>query len=63
VIFRLQRPSLLPAALAWLGCLALGQSAETVDLAKAELLARQHCIGCHLFPEPELLDKKTWTER
>jgi hypothetical protein len=61
VIFRLQRPSLLPAALAWLGCLALGQSAETVDLAKAEALARQKCIGCHLFPEPELLDKKTWT--
>ncbi|TDB63608.1 FG-GAP repeat domain-containing protein [Arundinibacter roseus] len=25
-----------------------------------EVLARQHCSGCHAFPEPELLDKKTW---
>ncbi|ADB39049.1 FG-GAP repeat domain-containing protein [Spirosoma linguale] len=23
-------------------------------------LARQYCGNCHLFPEPELLDKKTW---
>ncbi|MCX6215377.1 VCBS repeat-containing protein [Spirosoma sp.] len=23
-------------------------------------LARQYCGSCHLFPEPELLDKKTW---
>ena len=52
---------LLPAAFAWLGCLALGQAAGPVDLAKAEALARQHCIACHLFPEPDLLDKKTWT--
>ena len=27
-----------------------------------EVLARQYCSGCHLFPEPSLLDKKTWTE-
>lgn len=25
-----------------------------------EQLARQHCAGCHAFPEPTLLDKKTW---
>ena len=23
-------------------------------------LAEQYCSGCHLFPEPALLDKKTW---
>jgi len=23
-------------------------------------LAQQYCAGCHLFPEPALLDKKTW---
>lgn len=27
---------------------------------KGELLAKQYCASCHLFPEPQLLDKKTW---
>jgi hypothetical protein len=26
-------------------------------------LAMQHCASCHLFPDPALLDKKTWSER
>jgi hypothetical protein len=26
-------------------------------------LAKIHCASCHLFPEPDLLDKKTWRER
>jgi FG-GAP-like repeat len=30
------------------------------DLAKGERLAETHCASCHLFPEPSLLDKKTW---
>jgi FG-GAP-like repeat len=30
-------------------------------LSEGEQLARTHCISCHLFPEPALLDKKTWT--
>lgn len=29
-------------------------------VAEGETLARVHCISCHVFPEPELLDKKTW---
>jgi len=60
---RLQRRITLPAALACLGWFALGQTAEPVDLARAEALARQYCITCHLFPEPDLLDKKTWTSQ
>lgn len=28
-----------------------------------EAKARVYCGGCHLFPEPELLDKKTWREQ
>jgi hypothetical protein len=27
---------------------------------KSEALARTHCSTCHSFPEPALLDKKTW---
>ncbi len=30
-------------------------------VAEGEKLARVHCISCHAFPEPALLDKKTWT--
>ena len=63
MLVRLQHRITLPAALAWLWWLALGQAAEPVNLAKAEALARQHCITCHLFPEPNLLDKKTWTSQ
>ncbi len=27
---------------------------------KSERLARKYCSSCHAFPEPTLLDKKTW---
>jgi hypothetical protein len=27
---------------------------------KAEGLAKQYCASCHIFPDPSLLDKKTW---
>src|SRR5689334_3928702 len=27
---------------------------------KDERIARNACASCHLFPEPDLLDKKTW---
>src|SRR5947208_10317577 len=30
------------------------------DLRRGEQLARQYCQSCHLFPEPDLLDKATW---
>jgi hypothetical protein len=30
-------------------------------IAEGEKLARIHCVSCHAFPEPALLDKKTWT--
>ncbi len=29
-------------------------------IVEGEKLARVHCISCHAFPEPALLDKKTW---
>ena len=60
----LDRPFLLPAILAtllWQETASLGQAdAPSVDLTRAEALARQHCAACRLFPEPALLDKKTW---
>lgn len=28
-----------------------------------EKLAKTHCSSCHLFPEPDLLDKKTWRDQ
>jgi FG-GAP-like repeat len=31
-------------------------------VATGEELAKQYCSSCHLFPEPKVLDKKTWKE-
>ena len=33
---------------------------EDNTIAEGEKLARVHCISCHAFPEPALLDKNTW---
>lgn len=35
-----------------------GSGADSLALGKQ--LALRHCSGCHLFPQPDLLDKKTW---
>ena len=35
------------------------QSCETSEM-RSEGLAKQYCAGCHIYPEPSLLDKKTW---
>ena len=32
--------------------------ADSTDLGKQ--LASKYCQNCHIFPEPNLLDKKTW---
>ena len=32
------------------------------QLARGEDLARKICVTCHLFPDPELLDRQTWKE-
>ena len=29
---------------------------------KGEALAQKNCASCHKFPDPSLLDKKTWKE-
>jgi len=44
-------------ALAYWSCNTTGQKRN------GEVLAKLHCSGCHAFPEPGLLDKKTWGER
>ncbi len=45
------------------GQTAAGSGAESVGLTEVQrgaALAQQYCSACHLFPEPSLLDKKTW---
>jgi hypothetical protein len=32
-------------------------------IVEGEKLARQVCVSCHLFPEPQVLDRKTWQEQ
>lgn len=36
---------------------------STAGRIAGEKLARQVCASCHLFPEPQVLDKKTWREQ
>ncbi|MFT3950179.1 MAG: VCBS repeat-containing protein [Agriterribacter sp.] len=33
------------------------------SLVQSKQLALQYCTSCHLFPEPSLLNKKTWTDK
>jgi hypothetical protein len=33
------------------------------EMSVGEKLARQICVSCHLFPEPQVLDRKTWQEQ
>jgi hypothetical protein len=37
-------------------------NAQDKALKEGEQLARGYCASCHAFPEPSLLDKKTWTD-
>lgn len=39
------------------------QGCDHLRQSKGERLARNYCAACHLFPEPALLDKKTWESR
>ena len=36
---------------------------ERASQSEGEKLARLHCGGCHLFPEPALLEKRIWIDR
>jgi len=47
---------------AWL-MISKNRRQENVTVAThGDALARQYCGSCHLFPEPQLLDKKTWRD-
>ena len=41
--------------------LSLFSCRETPE-EKGEALAKKTCASCHKFPDPNLLDKKTWNE-
>jgi hypothetical protein len=49
-----------PVFVAWS---AHGATPEKPGLQQARTLARNICSVCHLFPEPELLDRSTWTNQ
>src|SRR5437588_12716312 len=34
-----------------------------LSVSRGNELAHIWCSGCHVFPEPDLLDKKTWKEQ
>lgn len=41
----------------------LGQAVGTTDGLSGEVLAQRICSGCHQFPAPDLLDRRTWEEQ
>src|SRR5881628_2623160 len=44
-----------------LGWLALRKEHVRTSSGRGQELARAYCQACHLFPEPALLDKASWT--
>lgn len=40
--------------------IASAQPWDPARTTQGEELARQYCQACHLFPQPELLDRRTW---
>ncbi len=52
-------PVLFLRSLVLLGFISICWSCQTQNQLENKL-ARQYCSSCHLFPEPGLLDKKTW---
>lgn len=55
------RLALLASAVILLSPLSLTAEADSdAEADRGQLLARGYCSTCHLYPEPELLDKKTW---
>src|SRR5439155_11306189 len=60
----------LPRATGRRRCVLIGTAALALTIAaccaesplpaNGTQLARKYCASCHLFPEPELLDKATW---
>ncbi|MCE7065717.1 VCBS repeat-containing protein [Dyadobacter sp. CY326] len=49
---------LLVAISTWVG--SCKQTARTEAVLAGKALAAKHCSGCHLLPDPTLLDKATW---
>jgi hypothetical protein len=52
----MKRPSLFTLLVAVLSVTSCNRPAKS----DGEKLARTYCAACHAFPEPQLLDKKTW---
>lgn len=42
---------------------ALPDPADRLSVARGAQLARTYCVTCHLFPEPDAVDRKTWFEQ
>jgi hypothetical protein len=40
----------------------LFSSCQSGSESEGEALAKKNCASCHKFPDPSLLDKKTWKE-
>jgi len=53
---------LVLALAVWLVARQFGAQKNAPVGEHGEALAKQYCASCHLYPEPKLLDKKTWRD-
>jgi len=51
-----------PLLLALLSFLLFFLACQEREIYDGEILAKMHCVSCHQFPKPDLLDKDTWQE-
>jgi hypothetical protein len=53
----------LVASAVWFIACARGAASTAVATHPGEELARRACASCHLFPEPGVVDQRTWKEQ
>lgn len=49
-----------PSLLLFVAAASFGAAVSPDDIERGGELARRYCVGCHLFPNPDLLDRATW---
>jgi len=49
--------------ISWMTAMTSAPASGPARLESGKALAQAYCAACHLFPEPDLLDRKTWAEQ
>lgn len=47
----------------WADSVGVPNPTDRASVARGAALARVYCVTCHLFPEPDAVDRKTWFDQ